>query len=334
MPMKIISIDHQSNLPKYRQIISSIEVAIAEKRLKRNDKLPSVNKVSLEFSISRDTVLLAFDELKKRGIIYAILGKGYYVKSEDFSYEQRFFLLFDELNIFKEDIYNSFLKTVGDKAQIDIFFHHFNIDTFKKLINESNGNYSKYIVMPTNLVGAASIVKMLPKNDVYVLDQTNAELRDYPSVHQNFVKDIYEALSIGKEKLNKYQKLILIFPGFKEPLGMVEGFEQFCSDFSFSNEIIPGFEDRTIQKGEVYIIPSDRDLVKVLEQSKVQNFKIVDDFGIISYNDTPLKKVVENGITTISTDFTMMGTLLANMILENRKEYIENKSSLIIRNSL
>ena len=71
-----------------------------------------------------------------------------------------------------------------------------------------------------------------------------------------------------------------------------------------------------------------------MEQSKIQNLKIVDDFGIISYNDTPLKKVVENGITTISTDFNIMGTLLANMILENRKEQIENECRLIIRNSL
>jgi DNA-binding transcriptional regulator YhcF (GntR family) len=332
--MKIITIDSQSNLPKYRQIISSVEVAIAEKRLKRNDKLPSVNKVSLEFSISRDTVLLAFDELKKRGIIYSVLGKGYYIKSVDFTYEQRFFLLFDELNIFKEDIYNSFLKTIGEKAQIDIFFHHFNLDTFRKLVNESNGNYSKYILMPTNLSGAAGIIKTLPKNDVYILDQTNSELSEYPSVHQNFVKDMYEALLIGKQKLGKYQKLILIFPGFKEPIGMVEGLERFSSDFSFSSEIISSFENRVIQRGEVYIIPSDRHLVDVLEQSKIQDLKIVEDFGIISYNDTPLKKVVENGITTISTDFTKMGTLLANMILENRKEQIENESSLIIRNSL
>ena len=135
--MKIISINPQSNQPKYKQIVLSVEIAIAEKRLQRNDKLPSVNKVSLEFSISRDTVLLAYEELKKRGIIYAILGKGYYVTSVEFSFEQRIFLLFDELNAFKEDIYNSFLEVMDNKAQIDIFFHHFNIDMFKKLINES-----------------------------------------------------------------------------------------------------------------------------------------------------------------------------------------------------
>lgn len=332
--MKIVSIDPNSALPKYKQIVLSVEVAIAEQRLQRGDKLPSVNKVSLEFSISRDTVLLAYDELKKRGIIYAILGKGYYVKSVEFSFEQRFFLLFDELNSFKEDIYTSFLEAMNNKAQIDIFFHHFNIDMFKKLINESNGNYSKYIIMPTNLAGAASVIKTLPNQDVYVLDQTNFELNDYPSVHQNFIKDIYNALVEAKPLLEKYQKMVLIFPGFREPLGMKIGFEKFCVEYSIPFEISAEFSNRAIEQGEVYVIPDDRDLVKVIEQSKEQSLQLGIDFGIISYNETPLKKVVENGITTISTDFKAMGIILANMILENKKEQIENENRLILRKSL
>ena len=47
-----------------------------------------------------------------------------------------------------------------------------------------------------------------------------------------------------------------------------------------------------------------------------------------------LKKVVENGITTISTDFKKMGTTLAKMVLSNEQKQIENPSDLIIRNSL
>ena len=332
--MKLIYLDPNSTLPKYRQIVLAIEMAIAENRLKRNDKLPSINKVSLEFSISRDTVLLAYDELKKRGIIFSILGKGYYVKSVEFSFEQRIFLLFDELNSFKEDIYNSFLETMENKAQVDIFFHHFNMEMFQKLINESNGNYSKYIIMPTNLEGAAASIKALPKQDVYVLDQTNLALKDYPSVHQNFVKDVYDALHKGKYLLDKYEKLILIFPGFREPLGMKTGFEKFCFDCSLNYEIIQEFTERQIQKGEVYLIPDDRDLVAVIEQAKRQQLVLGKDFGIISYNDIPLKKVVENGITTISTNFKIMGKTLAEMVLNSQKEQIENPSELIIRNSL
>ncbi len=332
--MKLISIQNNKGIPKYQQIITSIEVALQQELLQKGDRLPSVNKVRLEFSLSRDTVLLAYDELKKRGIIYAIPGKGYYVKSVEVSIKQKIFLLFDELNIFKEDLYNSFLENIGTTAQVDIFFHHFNVPVFQKLIHDSNGNYTKYIIMPTNLEEAASIIKTLPVQDVYILDQTNPELLNYPAVYQNFVKDIYEGLLKGKSKLNKYKKLIMIFPGFREPLGMKIGFEKFCNDHAFEYEIITEFKNREITKGEVYIIPSDRDLVSVIEKAKIQNLQLGTDYGIISYNETPLKKVVENGITTISTHFEMMGQLLAQMILKGKKEQIENKSDLILRNSL
>jgi DNA-binding transcriptional regulator YhcF (GntR family) len=332
--MKTISIKNNLGIPKYKQIISSIEKTIEDGKLKKDEKLPSINKVCLEFSLSRDTVLQAYEELKKRGIIYAILGKGYYIKSTEISTKQRIFLLFEELNIFKEDIYNSFLENIGKEAQVDIFFHHFNIQVFKKLINESNGNYTKYIIMPTNLVEAASVIKTLPVNDVYILDQTNPDLKLYPAIYQNHLKDIYNGLLKGKSKLNKYKKIILIFPGFREPLGMKIGFENFCKDHNFNYEITPDFKNREIKKGEVYIIPTDRDLVSVIEKSKSQNLKLGRDYGIISYNETPLKKIVENGITTISTNFEAMGKILAQMILQGKKEQIENKSALIIRNSL
>ena len=332
--MKVISIQNNLGIPKYRQIITSIEKAIKEGNLKKDDLLPSINKVCLEFSLSRDTVFQAYEELKKRGIIYAILGKGFYVKSTEVTIKIKIFLLFDELNVFKEDLYNSILESFGKNVQVDIFFHHFNAPVFKKLINDGNGNYTKYIIMPTNLVEVASVIKTLPVNDVYILDQTNPELKFYPAVYQNFVKDIYDALLEGKAALTKYEKLVMIFPGFREPIGMKGGFEKFCTDFSFEKEIITTFNDREIKIGEVYIIPNDRDLVSVIEKSKLQNLKLGQDFGIISYNETPLKKIVENGITTISTDFRAMGKIMAEMILEGKKEQIENRCSLILRKSL
>jgi DNA-binding transcriptional regulator YhcF (GntR family) len=332
--MNIISIQNNIGLPKYKQIILSIEKAIEEEKLVKGDRLPSVNKVCLAFSLSRDTVLLGYDELKKRGIIYAIPGKGYYVKSVEISIKQKIFLLFDELNSFKEDIYNSFLKNIGKNVQVDIFFHHFNVQVFQKLVNDSSGNYTKYIIMPTNLSNVHNLIKTLPVPDVIILDQTNADLKSYPAIYQNHEKDIFEGLYRGKERLSKYKKLILIFPGFREPLGMKLGFLNFCTKYNFDYEIITEFTNREITSGDLYIIPNDRDLVGVIEKARDQNLKLGSDFGIISYNETPLKKIVANGISTISTHFEMMGKILAEMVLKGKKEQIENKSSLIMRNSL
>ncbi|WP_281323133.1 GntR family transcriptional regulator [Flavobacterium aestivum] len=87
--MKIISIQNNLGIPKYKQIVYSVEKAIEDKKLKKDEKLPSINKVCIAFSLSRDTVLQAYEELKKRGIIYAILGKGYYIKSLEVTIKQR-----------------------------------------------------------------------------------------------------------------------------------------------------------------------------------------------------------------------------------------------------
>lgn len=332
--MNLITIKTSIGIPKYKQIVLSIEKAIEDKLIGKDEKLPSINKVCLTHSLSRDTVLQAYDELKKRGIIYAVLGKGYFIKSTEIKPKQRIFLLFDELNIFKEDLYNSFVKTVASEAEIDLYFHHFNSQLFRKLIHESKGNYTQYVIMPTNLAEAADIIKTLPVEKVTILDQTNSELNNYPAVYQNFVKDMYDGLLNGKKQLQKYTKLIMLFPGFREPLGMKIGFEKFCQEYHFEYEVHTEFTNAKVESNTVYIIPNDRDLVRVIEQAKLQQLQLGIDYGIISYNETPLKKLVENGITTISTNFEDMGKTLAEMILKNKKNKIENPSRLILRNSL
>ena len=101
--MSIISVKDNVGIPKYKQIVSSVEDALVSGELKKGDNLPSINKIRKKFSLSRDTVLTAFNELKARGIVESISGKGYYVKSEHIGVTQKIFLLFDELNAFKED---------------------------------------------------------------------------------------------------------------------------------------------------------------------------------------------------------------------------------------
>jgi DNA-binding transcriptional regulator YhcF (GntR family) len=332
--MPLIKIDPNSSQTKYKQIILCIERALADKRLNLNDKLPSINKIALANGLSRDTVLQAYDELKKRGVVYSIIGKGYFIKSLGYQHEQNLFLLFDELNSFKEMIYNGFLEEIKEKAELDIYFHHFNPKVFQKLISESAGKYSKYIVMPSNLPKAHEAISKLPKEDVYILDQTNTNLAHFPSVYQDFAKDMKRGLIEVQTRLKFYRKLYLIYPGNKEPIGMVEGFQEFCSEIKFPSEVIHSVVENCIEKGAVFVIPNDDHLVEVIEIAKRKNLEIGKHIGIISYNDIPLKKVIENGITTISTDFYQMGKTMGRMVLSGSKHRIENPSRIVLRQSL
>ena len=84
--------------------------------------------------------------------------------------------------------------------------------------------------MPSNLEIPTEVIKALPVNDTYILDQTTVTFSEYPAVYQDFVADMFDALMNGLDKIKKYEELILIFPGDKEPIGMVTGFQKFCSD--------------------------------------------------------------------------------------------------------
>ncbi|MDY8137966.1 GntR family transcriptional regulator [Aquimarina sp. 2201CG5-10] len=332
--MNPISIRSNTSVPKYKQIIVSVEEAILNGVYKRDDKLPSINSIRNRFSLSRDTVLLAYNDLKLRGIIQAIPGKGYYIKSENISTVQKIFLLFDELNAFKEDLYNSFLSNLDEGVEVDIFFHHFNLSVFSKLIYDNIGIYHSYIIMPANLKNTHLVIEKLPTKRVYILDQTHKGLQRYPGIFQNFEKDLHKALHIGLELLKKYQNLVLLFEKDKQPTGILKGFKKFCIDKGFKHEVIDQLNDRIFKSGEVYLIPDDRNLIRIIKKVKEQKLVLCEDIGIVSYNDTLLKEIVEGGITTISTDFKKMGERLAQMIMQKENLKIENPNHLIIRNSL
>ncbi|GAB7258059.1 GntR family transcriptional regulator [Polaribacter sp. OB-PA-B3] len=332
--MSLVTLNKKSKVPKYKQIIASIEDAVQNGTLKKGDKLPSINSLRDTYRLSRDTVLMAFNELKNRGIIHSVVGKGYYLSSENVSVSQNIFLLFDEFNAFKEDLYNSFLSNLDTNIKVDIYFHHFNPKIFNALILDNIGDYNHYIIMPANLENTDLVLENLPKEKVFILDQLNPKLKAYSSIFQNFKKNIYSGLDEVKDKLTNYSKLIFVYDKKTQPKAMLDGFEKFCKKENFENEIIDTLTTRKIEKGDVYIIPEDKILIRIIKRIKETKLLLKEDIGIICYNDTMLKEIVEGGITTISTDFTAMGKNLASILTTKEKVQIENPSKIIVRNSL
>jgi DNA-binding transcriptional regulator YhcF (GntR family) len=332
--MNVINVKKKTGTPKYKQIIASIEDAILSGTLKKGDQLPSLNSVRDTHNLSRDTVLMAFNELKTRGIIQSVVGKGYYIINDNIEVTQKIFLLFDELNSFKEDLYNAFINHLDKNIRVDIFFHHFNDDIFGKLIYENIGAYNYYVIMPANLKNTKLVIEKLPKEKVYILDQMHPELSEYSGIYQNFEKDIFNNLNKALPLIKNYKKLILLFSEDIQPQGMLKGFDKFCKANAIESEVVNSLQNRNLNKSEVYVIPDDKNLIRIIKKIKEAQLTLSKDIGIISYNDTLLKEIVEGGITTISTDFNIMGERLAKMILNKEQLQIENTNTLILRNSL
>jgi DNA-binding LacI/PurR family transcriptional regulator len=75
-------------------------------------------------------------------------------------------------------------------------------------------------------------------------------------------------------------------------------------------------------------------MLTLIERVLSEGLELGKDVGLISYNETPWKRFILNGITTISTDFRAMGELTARMILDNRSGHIAVPFALTLRNSL
>ena len=128
---------------KVTQLADTLSQAISMKKFREGDSLPSINQLSAEYGVSRDTVFKAFLDLRERGLIDSTPGKGYYVTSQ----VTNVLLLLDQYTPFKEALYNSFVKHLPINYKVDLLFHQYNERLFNTIIRESVGKYNKYIVM-------------------------------------------------------------------------------------------------------------------------------------------------------------------------------------------
>src|SRR5918997_3395154 len=93
-----LAIDYYSATPKYMQLANAIVKAITEEKLRKDEMLPSINELSFEFEISRDTAEKGYKHLKKLGVLGSVPGKGFFVKHTDVNHQLKIFLLFNKLS--------------------------------------------------------------------------------------------------------------------------------------------------------------------------------------------------------------------------------------------
>jgi len=119
------------------------------------------------------------------------------------------------------------------------------------------------------------------------------------------------------------------------PVEIITGFRNFCLQQDFEKRIINEIKpDTYIKPGEAYIVIEETDLVQLIKNCNLKKLKVGKDVGIISYNETPLKEILMEGISVLSTDHAKMGETAARLILENKQEKIKNPFTLILRKSL
>lgn len=335
----VISIDEFSSTPKYQQLINSIVEGIQKNKLKKGSVMPSINEISFEFNIARVTVEKGYNHLRNMGVLDSVPGKGYFIKSTETSQNLKIFLLFNKLSTHKKIIYDSFVEAVGEQAAIDFYIYNNDCNLFKRLIENRKEGYTHYVIIPHFIDGedtAYDILNTIPKDKLILLDKLVPQVTgEYGAVYENFEKDIYDALLQARIQLSKYHTLKLIFPENSYfPQEIIKGFENFCRDYAFAHRVVHFIADEPIAEGEAYINLMEDDLVILIDKIIAQNLQLGEQVGIISYNETPLKRLILNGLTTISTDFKGMGRSTAELVRSKSKSHIENPFYLTLRNSI
>jgi DNA-binding transcriptional regulator YhcF (GntR family) len=332
-----IEIDKSLKVPIYQQITDIILAGIESGVVKVGEMLPSINQVAKENNVARETVIKSFSVLQERGIVQPVQGKGFFVMTKSVRIQNRVFLLFDTFSAYKQTFYKGLRDSLGPNSIVDLYFHHFNPKIFKKILREAVGNYTHYVVLPFDYPEIADYLKFVPEERLCLTDRYPGYLKSgYSAVFQKFDNDVYNALTAAEILIKKYKRLTLVFCDTitEVPVELKEGFERYCRQNEVNYQISCGVAtDEIISKGDSFLIIDDDDLVRLVVIANERKLIIGQDIGIISYNDTPLKKVVGNGISVISTDFKKMGETIAGMILNNERACVQNPCRFIDRGS-
>jgi DNA-binding LacI/PurR family transcriptional regulator len=115
---------------------------------------------------------------------------------------------------------------------------------------------------------------------------------------------------------------------------METGFHKFCRENKLRHKTYDSVRSSDPSEGNAFLVVSDHDLVELIKLSLDKGWKLGEDIGILSYDETPLKEILAGGISVISTDFRLMGKTAAEMIRNRQIMKIENPYIFLSRKSL
>ena len=126
-----------------------------------------------------------------------------------------------------------------------------------------------------------------------------------------------------------------LFPdGIKHPDSASESLKRYCGEKKMPLEIVRNYEEKILQKGDVYIVFRQKDVVSIIKDSRKLGLECGIDFGLIAYNDTPAYEVIDKGITVLSIDWEKMGQQAADFILHNQPIHTYLPTEIRLRGSL
>ncbi len=332
---KIQTLNDAGILTKHERIVKGVLECIIENHFELGDILPSVNEMSQQLGYSRETIVKAYKVLKERGIIRSKRGLGFFVANTDVSQHLHIALLLYGFQSFQRDFYNKFRKTLGAQYQIDVYFHHNNMEMFESILNTVKLKYGKYVVAPIQSEAALQALTILPKDNLLIIDRYLYVHERVSYISQEFENSLSEVFQELKDRILGFDEILLYYRDDVDyPAGIHTAFMKFCEEEKLNAQVFQEYDSGHLKPNRVYFTIGDTDLWLLIKDAKEAGLEIGKDLGILSHNDSLVKEIIEGGITTFSTDFIMMAEKAAEAIIEKKKITEILPCKLIRRKSL
>lgn len=340
------SINEGGRTPKFLQIAERIRELIYSGKYGLGERLPSVNIVIKHFEVSRDTVVKAFQHLKRQGIIESSPSKAYFV-SNIFRQDhlKKVLLLVDTMAPYKEELYYGLIDSLDSSYYVDIVVHGDNFEFLRM-------TYESYAAMPECV--ARLVIPTLSQNldrgyfhhvnpgSLLLLDRNIPGLHHH-HVGQEFAHGFHTALQAQAKVLRRFPTLLFLTKYYTNPIveEMSLGFSRFAGAAGLGyHHLLAPFSDRdTIeflqpQRGEVYFVLDDHLLANLLRRCTERGLALGKDVGVAVINKGPLYQYLATPLSVLSADFYRMGTYAAHFVLHGKVPESTVPTRLEVRESL
>ena len=329
--------------PLYRQLMDFIIRRIHDGVYSPDALLPSLNEMTAMTGISKETVIKAYQELCKQGILNSQRGKGYYVNRHFLGGKPSVLVIMDKFSAHGQVILEAFMEMVSSQVEVTVLMHYQDLDRFEGFLNTELDKYDYYLVFPHFPVlpgvrqAALELIRRIPPYKLILMDRYLPGISPLAGAsYQSLEEDVATSLTPFIDDLRKYRIIrfsCMSVSLYGELIGQT--LKQFCQKQGLPIEILSDMPER-VEKGDLYFLSGsrlDNKLVTLADRIADARLTLGKDVGIICYNDWPLNKLILGGLTTLSTDFVQMGREAAKMVLSRTLSKVHCHCRLIRRNT-
>jgi len=297
-----LTIQENSNLPKYQQLINSILYNIKTGKLKVGDKLPSIINSSIEYDLSKDTIGRAYKELYSIGIIKSISRKGFFVSNDTLGRKaKRALFITGKPTTQNQTLFNRLSNSLGHYGfKTDLMLNYNDPKKLRNILDEEIANFQLFFI-ETQMLDKQNVISVFTerhiqeKDFVVFNDDSNFASKNTTLISYNSSYEIFNSLQRLNKELRRYEMLNLVLPD-KEYFSfeIIKGFFQYCDNANLKGRIVEELNEANNKEAYFLIDEESFFVLSRLLQNDPET-----DVGVFTLFEKEYLNLISNKVTSI-----------------------------------